>query len=177
MSARQAIILQPFSERLARSEFRENLVRAAHTLAGISGTTGIKAVQQLAKAFEVALERLVRAEGAPTDEQRYLLLGLRARWRGCWVRSPSEECRRPKMIWLRRWKQWWLFRFRLRRPLKTWLRPQAEAAAGLAGATDDGQAPITRLPPICPRRLKNDAHNASKTRLTISCCRSSLKKA
>ena len=50
----------------------DDLVRAAHTLGGISGTTGMLAVQQLARAFEVALERLVRAEAAPTDEQRFV---------------------------------------------------------------------------------------------------------
>jgi chemosensory pili system protein ChpA (sensor histidine kinase/response regulator) len=50
----------------------EDIVRAAHTLSGISGTTGIEAVQHLARAIEVALERLVRAEAAPTDEQRFI---------------------------------------------------------------------------------------------------------
>lgn len=50
----------------------DDLVRAVHTLAGISGTTGIEAIQQLARAFELALDRMVKVEAAPTDQQRFV---------------------------------------------------------------------------------------------------------
>jgi chemosensory pili system protein ChpA (sensor histidine kinase/response regulator) len=49
------------------------LVRAAHTLAGISATTGIKAVNHLAHALENLLNRMVAADVSPTEPQRLLL--------------------------------------------------------------------------------------------------------
>lgn len=46
------------------------LVRAAHTLAGISGTAGIAAVNGLGHALEAALNRLAKAGVAPSEGQR-----------------------------------------------------------------------------------------------------------
>ncbi|HJV28554.1 MAG TPA: Hpt domain-containing protein [Aromatoleum sp.] len=64
---------------LARIEANPTLVpgepplRAAHTLAGISGTTRIMSVQMLARALEHALERLRDTAHAPTPEQAAVL--------------------------------------------------------------------------------------------------------
>lgn len=52
---------------------RPSLVRAAHTLAGISATTGINSVHALAHALEMALNRLATAGVVPTEEQQLLL--------------------------------------------------------------------------------------------------------
>ncbi|MBI4997077.1 MAG: Hpt domain-containing protein [Rhodocyclales bacterium] len=52
---------------------RPSLVRAAHTLAGISATTGINSVHALAHALEMALNRLATAGVMPTEEQQLLL--------------------------------------------------------------------------------------------------------
>jgi chemosensory pili system protein ChpA (sensor histidine kinase/response regulator) len=52
---------------------RPALVRAAHTLAGISATTDIESVHGLAHALEMALNRLATAGAAPTEEQQLLL--------------------------------------------------------------------------------------------------------
>jgi chemosensory pili system protein ChpA (sensor histidine kinase/response regulator) len=49
------------------------LIRAAHTLAGISATTGIAAVNRLAHALETALNRLADADIGPSDSQHLLL--------------------------------------------------------------------------------------------------------
>ena len=49
------------------------LVRAAHTLAGISATAGIGAVNGLGHALEGALNRFAQAEAVPADNQRLLL--------------------------------------------------------------------------------------------------------
>ena len=51
---------------------QKEFIRAAHTLGSISGTTGIMALHQLARAFEYALERLADAGQGPTDAQRFL---------------------------------------------------------------------------------------------------------
>ena len=51
----------------------QNLIRAAHTLAGISGTTGFRAVHQLAHALEIGLARFATAQSAPSETQRLLL--------------------------------------------------------------------------------------------------------
>ncbi|BAL26122.1 Hpt domain-containing protein [Azoarcus sp. KH32C] len=64
---------------LARIEANPTLVpgepplRAAHTLAGISGTTRVMSVQVLARALEHALERLRDTAHAPTPEQAAVL--------------------------------------------------------------------------------------------------------
>jgi len=49
------------------------LLRRAHTLAGISATTGLPAVQGVARALELALGRLITAATAPDEAQRMLL--------------------------------------------------------------------------------------------------------
>ncbi len=49
------------------------LIRAAHTLASTSGTTGLVPVQQLARALEVALGALAIVDVPPTEAQRLLL--------------------------------------------------------------------------------------------------------
>ncbi len=51
----------------------EQALRAAHTLAGISGTTRVIAAQTLARALEHAIERLHDHDLAPTPEQAALL--------------------------------------------------------------------------------------------------------
>lgn len=48
-------------------------IRAAHTLSGISGTARIVAPQRLAKALELALQRLADHERSPTAEQTTIL--------------------------------------------------------------------------------------------------------
>jgi chemosensory pili system protein ChpA (sensor histidine kinase/response regulator) len=52
---------------------RRAMIRAAHTLAGISATTGIAPVRSLAHALEVALNRLAVADVKPAEEQKLLL--------------------------------------------------------------------------------------------------------
>jgi chemosensory pili system protein ChpA (sensor histidine kinase/response regulator) len=52
---------------------RPSLVRAAHTLAGISATTDIESVHSLAHALEMALNRLATAGAVPTEDQQLLL--------------------------------------------------------------------------------------------------------
>ncbi len=52
---------------------RFELIRAAHTLAGISATAGFKAVHELAHALEMALNRLSNAGIGPTESQHLLL--------------------------------------------------------------------------------------------------------
>jgi len=52
---------------------RPSLVRAAHTLAGISATTDIDSVHSLAHALEMALNRLATAGAVPTEDQQLLL--------------------------------------------------------------------------------------------------------
>ncbi len=49
---------------------RHALIRAAHTLAGISATTGLAAVNHLAHALENALNRLAIANVGPTENQQ-----------------------------------------------------------------------------------------------------------
>ncbi|HRP97453.1 MAG TPA: Hpt domain-containing protein, partial [Rhodocyclaceae bacterium] len=51
----------------------QTAVRTAHTLAGISGTAGVLALQGLARALEHALERVGRAGVAPSADQGELL--------------------------------------------------------------------------------------------------------
>ncbi|MDY0012065.1 MAG: Hpt domain-containing protein [Rhodocyclaceae bacterium] len=51
----------------------EPAVRAAHTLAGISGTAHIEAAQQLARALEHAQSRLLESEQPPSAEQADIL--------------------------------------------------------------------------------------------------------
>ena len=50
-----------------------SLIRAAHTLAGISATTEIVPVHRLAHALEMALNRLGAGDGTIADDQRLLL--------------------------------------------------------------------------------------------------------
>ncbi|MDO8932607.1 MAG: Hpt domain-containing protein, partial [Rhodocyclaceae bacterium] len=52
---------------------RQELIRAAHTLASISATTGVASVHGLAHALEVALVRFAGAAAAPQEAQRMLL--------------------------------------------------------------------------------------------------------
>jgi chemosensory pili system protein ChpA (sensor histidine kinase/response regulator) len=52
---------------------RPALIRAAHTLAGISATTGFSAVNHLAHALEMALSRLDKAGVGPSESQHLLL--------------------------------------------------------------------------------------------------------
>ena len=52
---------------------QEDALRAAHTLAGISGTAGFDAMQSLSRALEHALARLIEAHTAPSAEQSALL--------------------------------------------------------------------------------------------------------
>jgi len=52
---------------------RPALIRAAHTLAGISATTGIMPVHSLAHSLEMALNRLATAGVVPTEDQQLLL--------------------------------------------------------------------------------------------------------
>ena len=49
------------------------LIRAAHTLASISGTTGIEAIHTLGRALEQALDRLASSGAIPDDNQRFVL--------------------------------------------------------------------------------------------------------
>jgi len=49
------------------------LHRVAHTLGGISATTGLNAVQGVAHALELAFDRLLAADVAPDEPQRMLL--------------------------------------------------------------------------------------------------------
>lgn len=51
----------------------EHAQRAAHTLAGISGTARIGAMHTLARALEHALERLIEQQKAPTEPEAHLL--------------------------------------------------------------------------------------------------------
>jgi chemosensory pili system protein ChpA (sensor histidine kinase/response regulator) len=51
----------------------DNLIRAAHTLGSTSGTTGIEAIQHLARALEESLGGLAIVDIPPTDEQQLLL--------------------------------------------------------------------------------------------------------
>jgi chemosensory pili system protein ChpA (sensor histidine kinase/response regulator) len=55
------------------SQPRPALIRAAHTLAGISATTGIMPVHSLAHSLEMALNRLATAGVVPTEDQQLLL--------------------------------------------------------------------------------------------------------
>ncbi len=50
-----------------------SLIRAAHTLAGISATTDVDSVHGLAHALEMALNRLGSANAAPTEDQQLIL--------------------------------------------------------------------------------------------------------
>ncbi|WP_243642526.1 hybrid sensor histidine kinase/response regulator [Sulfurisoma sediminicola] len=50
-----------------------DLLRVAHTLGGISATTGLPAVQGVAHALELAFERLLDADLPPDEPQRMLL--------------------------------------------------------------------------------------------------------
>jgi chemosensory pili system protein ChpA (sensor histidine kinase/response regulator) len=52
---------------------RRPMVRAAHTLAGISATTGILQVNRLAHALEMALNRLITVDAIPTEGQHLLV--------------------------------------------------------------------------------------------------------
>ncbi len=52
---------------------RPSLIRAAHTLAGISATTGIISVHSLAHALEMALNRFGIAGAVPTEDQNLVL--------------------------------------------------------------------------------------------------------
>ena len=62
------------SHELGRTEPpRPALIRAAHTLAGISATAGFAAVNHLAHALEMALGRLDKAGVGPTEIQHLLL--------------------------------------------------------------------------------------------------------
>jgi chemosensory pili system protein ChpA (sensor histidine kinase/response regulator) len=62
------------SHELGRTEPpRPALIRAAHTLAGISATAGLTAVNHLAHALEMALGRLDKAGVGPTESQHLLL--------------------------------------------------------------------------------------------------------
>ncbi|MHB1358591.1 MAG: hybrid sensor histidine kinase/response regulator [Rhodocyclaceae bacterium] len=54
-------------------ELDRELLRRAHTLAGISATTGLPAVQGVARALELALGRLITAATPPDEAQRMLL--------------------------------------------------------------------------------------------------------
>ena len=54
-------------------EIERELLRLAHTLAGISATTGLQAVQGVAHALELAFGRLISAEVAPDEAQRMLM--------------------------------------------------------------------------------------------------------
>jgi len=49
------------------------MIRAAHTLAGISATTGVIPINRVAHALEMALNRLDEARAAPDDAQHLLL--------------------------------------------------------------------------------------------------------
>jgi chemosensory pili system protein ChpA (sensor histidine kinase/response regulator) len=52
---------------------RQSMVRAAHTLAGISATTAIMPVHALAHALEMALNRMSASNIEPTEDQQLLL--------------------------------------------------------------------------------------------------------
>ncbi|MDO9242604.1 MAG: Hpt domain-containing protein, partial [Rhodocyclaceae bacterium] len=58
---------------VSTGELDRELLRRAHTLAGISATTGLPAVQGVARALELALGRLITAATAPDEAQRMLL--------------------------------------------------------------------------------------------------------
>ena len=49
------------------------MIRAAHTLAGISATTGVIPINRVAHALEMALNRLDEARAAPADAQHLLM--------------------------------------------------------------------------------------------------------
>ena len=53
---------------------QDDALRAAHTLAGISGTAGFDSVQRLGRALEHALARLIDARTPPSAEQSALLV-------------------------------------------------------------------------------------------------------
>jgi chemosensory pili system protein ChpA (sensor histidine kinase/response regulator) len=67
-------------------------IRAAHTLAGISGATRVAALQPLAKAEERALERLKEADTPPRPEQRDLLVAAAHR-----IEAMLSEMRQGQM--------------------------------------------------------------------------------
>lgn len=74
----------------------EELIRAAHTLGSISGTTGLMALHHLARAFETALKRLATAGVGPVDTQRFLFARCAGALEGMLGavanrRLPSEE--------------------------------------------------------------------------------------
>ena len=55
------------------SDISREMLRVAHTLGGISATTGLRAVQGVAHALELAFERMLTADAAPDEPQRMLL--------------------------------------------------------------------------------------------------------
>ncbi|MBU0753140.1 MAG: Hpt domain-containing protein [Gammaproteobacteria bacterium] len=57
----------------AGNDISHELLRVAHTLAGSSATTGLRAVQGVAHALELAFERFLIAGVAPDESQRMLL--------------------------------------------------------------------------------------------------------
>lgn len=58
---------------ISAGDLDRELLRRAHTLAGISATTGLPAVQGVARALELAFGRLITAATAPDEAQRMLL--------------------------------------------------------------------------------------------------------
>lgn len=50
------------------------ILRASHTLGGVSGTVGVRAVNRLGKALEYAMERFADAAAVPASQQQAVLL-------------------------------------------------------------------------------------------------------
>lgn len=58
---------------LAQAPPTREILRASHTLGGVSGTVGVRAVNRLGKALEYALERFADAAAVPDAQQHALL--------------------------------------------------------------------------------------------------------
>ncbi|KYC28895.1 hypothetical protein ACY05_03245 [Sterolibacterium denitrificans] len=58
---------------LAQAPPTREILRASHTLGGVSGTVGVRAVNRLGKALEYALERFADAAAVPDAQQQALL--------------------------------------------------------------------------------------------------------
>ena len=74
----------------------QSAIRAAHTLSGISGTARFVAPQQLAKALELAQQRLSDHDRAPTADQTILLNSAATALEGMLVQLSARNLPRPE---------------------------------------------------------------------------------
>jgi len=74
----------------------QSAIRAAHTLSGISGTARFAAPQLLAKALELAQQRLADHDRAPTGEQTVLLNAAATALEGMLVQLSARSLPQPE---------------------------------------------------------------------------------